>query len=342
MILFNDNREFKTESGTIINGLTIAYDTYGTPNADMTNVVWVCHALTANSDVADWWPETVVPGRFLDPEKYFVVCANVLGSCYGTTGPTSINPETGELWGDSFPIISVRDMVECHRRLAEHLDINSIEMLIGSSLGGFQCLEWAIIDPSFVRNLVLIATGSYTRPWAAAFNEAQRMALLADSTYGIPGGGKAGIAAARAIAMLSYRGAHAYDVTQRDTINGEQPPFERRAASYQRHQGTKLANRFDPCSYMRMTRAVDSHDVGRGRGGIEKALATVSARTLVISITSDILFTPADHQDLVDNISGAIYHEIDSDFGHDGFLIENKLLDRLIKDFLTECNQQPL
>ena len=335
---FTDNRAFVTETGEVINNLTIAYHTFGKPNEGMTNVIWVCHALTANSDVADWWPDTVVPGRFLDPEQYYVICANVLGSCYGTSGPPSINPSTGEPWGDEFPTVSVRDMVHCHRRLAKHLGINNVEMLIGSSLGGYQCLEWSIIDPDFARNLVLIATGSYTRPWAAAFNEAQRMALLSDPTYGTPGGGRAGIAAARAIAMLSYRGGHAYDVTQSDSIEGNEPPFERRAASYQQHQGTKLANRFDPCSYMRMTRAVDSHDVGRGRGGIKKALSSVKARTLIISITSDILFTPADHQDLVNNIPGAIYHEIDSDFGHDGFLIENQLLDKLIKEFLNENN----
>ncbi|MCH5347521.1 MAG: homoserine O-acetyltransferase [Muribaculaceae bacterium] len=331
---FTDSKRFVTELGDTLESLTIAYHTFGRRNDDDSNIIWVCHALTANSDVADWWPNTVVEGRFLDPSRYYIVCANVLGSCYGTSGPADVDPETGRYWGEKFPCVSVRDIVNCHRRLAEHLGIKHVEMLIGSSLGGFQCLEWAIMDPTFARNLVLIATGSYTRPWAAAFNEAQRMAMRADKTYGMEGGGLAGMAAARAIAMLSYRGGHAYDVTQQDTIDDTTPPFSRRAASYQRHQGEKLARRFDPVSYMRMTQAVDSHDVGRGRGGVAAALATVKARTLVIAITGDILFTPADHTDLATLIPGAVYREIDSAFGHDGFLIENQLLDSIIKEFL--------
>lgn len=325
--LFTDSAGITTEEGVLIAPLEIAYHTFGTLNESRDNVIWVCHALTANSDVADWWPNTVVEGKFLDPERYFIVCANVLGSCYGTSGPATVNRATGKIWGDSFPRVTIRDMVAAHRRLAAHLGIDRVEMLIGSSLGGYQCLEWSIIDPGFARHLVLIATGSYTRPWAAAFNEAQRMAIEAG------GGSDAGLACARAIAMLSYRGSAAYDVTQIDTVE-DTVPFKRRAASYQRHQGDKLAARFDTVSYYRMTQAVDSHDVGRGRGGVASALSAVKAKTLVVAITGDILFQPVDHRDLVDNIPGAVYREIDSPYGHDGFLIEHQALDNIIKEFL--------
>lgn len=328
---FVDRCGLVTEGGEMIAPLEIGYDTFGCLNERGDNVIWVCHALTANSDVSQWWPETVVPGRFLDPERYFIVCANVLGSCYGTTGPASVNVATGRRWGRDFPQVSVRDMVECHRRLARHLGIGGVELLIGSSLGGFQCLEWAVEEPNFARRLVLIATGSYTRPWAAAFNEAQRMAIEADG-----GDGSAGLAAARAVAMLSYRGGHAYDVTQADVAGGDVIPFRRRAGSYQRHQGRKLAERFDVMSYYRLSQAVDSHDVGRGRGGVAAALSRVRARTMVVAITGDILFPPHDHRDLVEGIAGARYREIDSAYGHDGFLIEHEVLDALIRDFMND------
>lgn len=336
---FTSDEPFELESGEVLPSLTIAYHTYGTLNERRSNAVWVCHALTANSEVADWWPHTVERGRFLDPGRYFVVCANVLGSHYGTTGPLSTNPATGEPYYDTFPRVTVRDMVRVHQLLARHLGISSVEMLVGSSLGGFQCMEWAIMEPAFARHLVLIATTPVTRPWAAAFNESQRMCIEADSTYGEPrpDAGAAGLAAARSIALLSYRGGRAYDLTQQDTdaVRPEDYPFGRRVHSYQRHQGDKLCRRFNVYSYYRLTQAVDAHDVGWGRGGLRAALSRVAAPAMVIAINGDILFPPADHRELVDYIPRCKYHEIESDFGHDGFLIEYETLDRLIKGFLA-------
>lgn len=330
---------FGLECGGVLPSLTIAYHTYGKLNADRSNAVWVCHALTANSEVADWWPHTVEKGRFLDPEKYFIVCANIVGSHYGTTGPLSINPAKGEPYYDTFPQMTVRDMVRAHMLLARHLGITSVEMLIGSSLGGFQCMEWAVMQPDFPRHLVLIATTPVSRPWAAAFNESQRMCLEADVTYGEPrpDAGRAGLAAARSIALLSYRGGRAYDLTQADTdaVRPDGYPLVRRVHSYQRHQGDKLCNRFNAYSYHRLTRAVDAHDIGWGRGGLEAALSSIKAPTMVIAIRGDILFPPSDHRELVEYIPGCEYHEIESDFGHDGFLIEYETLDRLISDFLA-------
>ena len=328
--------EFELECGVKLPSLTIAYDTYGKRNADSSNVIWVCHALTANSDVADWWPHTVEEGCFLDPEKYFTVCANFLGSHYGTTGPLSINPETSEPWYGDFPRITVRDMVRAHQLLAEHLEIKRVKLLIGSSIGGFQCLEWSIIDPDFAERTAFIATTPCTKPWAAAFNESQRMAIECDPTYGERNAeaGQTGLATARSIALLSYRGGMAYDKTQEDE-NPDEASFERRVHSYQRYQGEKLRRRFNAYSYVRLSQAVDSHNLGRGRGRVEDVLKGIKSKSLVVAITSDILFPPSDHEILINNIPNVEYHLIDSDFGHDGFLVEHKQLNDIILNFLA-------
>mgnify|MGYP003391380932 FL=1 len=159
--LYRHNAPFKLESGEVLPSLEIAYDTFGELNEAKDNVIWVCHALTANSDVADWWPHTVEQGKFLDPERYFIVCANFLGSHYGTTSPLTVNPATGKKWYYDFPRITVRDMVACHQLLAKELGIERVKLLIGSSIGGFQCMEWAIMEPEFMENLALIATQCY-------------------------------------------------------------------------------------------------------------------------------------------------------------------------------------
>lgn len=324
----------RLECGVELPGIDIAYHTYGRMNADGSNVVWVMHALTADSEVADWWPHTVESGRFLDPERWYVVCANVLGSCYGTTGPLSVNPATGEPWYDDFPPVTIRDMVECHRLLARHLGIGHVHALIGSSMGGFQAIEWLVREPDFASTAILIATGSFTRPWQAGFNETMRMAIEADSTYGdrSPVAGAAGLAAARAIGLLSYRGRYAYDLTQPDTEPWE-GPFGRRVHSYQRHQGRKLVDRFNAYSYHRLCGAVDSHDIARGRGPRRGVLASIKARCLVVAISSDLVFPPEDHMDMVESIPRAGFAEMHSEFAHDGFLIEHARLNDLITGF---------
>lgn len=331
------DKEFELESGVKLPSLTIAYDTYGVRNEDSSNVIWVCHALTANSDVADWWPHTVEEGCFLDPDKYFTVCANFLGSHYGTTGPLSENPETGEPWYGDFPRITVRDMVRAHQLLAEYLGIKRVKLLIGSSIGGFQCLEWSVMQPDFAERAAFIATTPRTKPWASAFNESQRIAIQSDPTFGERNAeaGLDGLAIARSIALLSYRGGMAYDKTQEDA-DPDEASFERRVHSYQRYQGEKLRRRFNAYSYIRLSQAVDSHNLGRGRGKVEDVLKQIKAKSLVVAITSDILFPPSDHQILIDNIPDVEYHLIDSDFGHDGFLVEHKQLNDIILNFLGE------
>ena len=330
--IFDYHDDFPLEGGGSLPGIVIAYHVFGTPNADGSNYVWVCHALTANSDVADWWPGTVEPGRFLDPTRYCIVCANILGSCYGTTGPLSVNPATGELWYDDFPQITIRDMVHAHQLLARHLGIRQVEMLIGSSVGGFQAVEWAVEESAFARRLLLIATAARATAWVAAFNSSQRMAIESDSTWGQhhAEAGLQGMAAARSIALLSYRGRAAYCKTQEEN---DSVLFNRRVDSYQRYQGEKLMKRFNAYSYYRMTEAVDSHDVGRDRGGVAAALARIQARTLVVAISSDLLFPPEEMREITAMIPHASMKVIDSDFGHDGFLVESDLLNDIIERF---------
>ena len=331
------NQPFTLECGAVLPALEIAYDTFGEMNAERSNIIWVCHALTANSDVADWWPHTVEEGCFLDPKKYFTVCANFLGSHYGTTGPLSVNPATGEEWYGDFPLVTVRDMVRAHQLLAEHLGISRVKLLIGSSIGGFQCLEWCVMQPDFAEHAAFIATTPRTKPWASAFNESQRMAIECDPSFGErkAEAGLNGMATARSIALLSYRGGMAYDKTQEDTTPDE-VSFERRVLSYQRYQGEKLRRRFNAYSYYRLSQAVDSHNLARGRGSLEEVLKQIKAKSLVVAITSDILFPPSDHKVLIENIPSVEYHLIDSDFGHDGFLVEHEQLNRIILDFLNK------
>lgn len=324
---------FELEKGGVIKGLEIAYHTYGTLSANSDNVVWVCHALTANSDVADWWPHTVESSGFLDPEKYFIVCANILGSCYGTTGPLSVNPSTALSYYSDFPKLTVGDWARAHSLLADKLGIKKIKELVGSSVGGFQALEWAAQEPERFERMVLIATDAVATPWSIAIDETQRMAILADKTYGEPreDAGAAGLAAARAIGLLTYRGGEGYNRTQRN--HPDTPQGEHRACSYQRYQGEKLVRRYNAYSYMTILDAFDTHDIGRNRGGLSKVLASLKMPTLVVGITTDLIFPPGDMRQLAKKLGNAEYREIDSPFGHDGFLVEHEQLRQIIETF---------
>ena len=325
---------FELETGHTLPELRIAYHTYGTLNAAKDNVAWVCHALTANSDVADWWPHTVETGRFLDPARHFVVCANIIGSHYGTTGPLHVNPATGRPWYKDFPPFTIRDIVRAHRLLADALGIGRIGTLVGSSVGGFQAVEWAVSESERIERLVLIATAAKASPWAIAIDETQRMAIEADTTFGQPrdDAGMKGLAAARAIGLLSYRGPEGYNLTQQDR---EERPAVHRACTYQQYQGEKLRRRYNAYSYYAILDAFDTHDAGRGRGGLEQALRSITARTLVVGITTDIIFTPAEMRSLHAMIPGSAYHEIDSPFGHDGFLVEHEQLNDILLPFMN-------
>ena len=328
------DRPLQLECGDTLPAVTIAYNTFGTLSPEKDNVIWVMHGLTANSDVADWWPHTVEKGKFLDPDKYFIVCANVLGSCYGTTGPSSINPATGKPWCGDFPKVTIRDMVKCHQLLAEYLGIRKIHEMIGVSLGGFQAIEWMVTDPDIAENVMFCATDSSCSPWLAAFNKTMYMAIESDPSYGEPrlDAARNGLSTARAMALISYRGPFAYNMSQRDTLDNTDPFFHR-VQTYQEYQGKKLCNRFDVYSYVRICESGDSHNVGRGRGGIAEALRRIKAHTLVIGISSDILFPPECLKELADSIPGSILRVMESDFAHDGFLIEHEKLNTIMQEW---------
>lgn len=331
MNTYHSSKPFLLESGEFLPEIDIAYHTFGTLNEKKDNVVWVCHALTANSDVTDWWPHTVEEGCFLDPNRWFVVCANILGSCYGSTGPMSINPATGEPYYTDFPKLTIRDMVNAHILLADKLGISRIHTLVGCSVGGFQAIEWAAMQPDRFDKLIFLATSPKASPWSIALDETQRMAMLSDKTYGErrPDAGRDGLAAARAIGLLSYRGPWGYNATQQDPPS-DTIPDTHRACTYQQYQGEKLCRRFDAYSYMAILNAFDTHDIGRGRGGVEKVLASINAPAIVIGLTTDIIFTPAEMKQLSKKLPNAQYFEIQSKFGHDGFLVEHQQLNDIL------------
>jgi homoserine O-acetyltransferase len=327
------NLPFKTETGEILQSLKIAYNTWGNLNSEADNVIWICHALTANSDVEAWWPGMVGKGLLFDPEKYFIVCTNVLGSCYGTTGPASVNPETGKPWLNSFPLITVRDLVNVHEILRNHLGIKKIHTIIGASIGGYQALEYSIMFPELIQRLIVLASGARQTPWALAFSESMRLAMLADQTFtsGDPDGGKKGLKAARSIALISYRTMAAYNKTQQEDDDEKLTSFK--AASYQAYQGEKLVKRFNPYSYWCLTCLSDTHNIGRGRGGIINALKRIKAEVLCVGIKSDLLFPTDDQKFITANTAHAEYVEIDSFYGHDGFLIETDIVSDVIRKF---------
>jgi homoserine O-acetyltransferase len=326
--------DFPLESGHILQNITIRYHQFGKAKPDGSNVIWICHALTANSNPLEWWPGLVGKNKLFDPEHWCIICANILGSCYGSTGPLHLNPITEKPYLLDFPAITTRDMAAAHNALRQYLGISSIFLVIGGSLGGHQALEWAVSQPQLIQNLIIMASNAQHSPWGIAWNAAQRMALEQDPTFRAAqdsNGGAAGLATARAIAMISYRHYDSFHLTQQDESRGLGPY---RPESYLHHQGNKLVQRFNAYSYYTLSRAMDSHDIGRGRGGIAQALALIQARTLIIGISSDILFPTAEQKLLAASIQNAEYRQIPSLFGHDGFLIEYHSLEYILKEFL--------
>jgi len=326
----------KLESGVTLPEVEIAYHTIGNLNSSGDNVVWIFHALTANSDATEWWKGLVGESDLINPKKHFIVCANVLGSAYGTTGPLSVNPKSGIPYYHDFPFVTIRDLVKVHDLLRQHLRLNKIYLGIGGSLGGQQLLDWSISQPDLFTNICLIATNARHSPWGIAFNEAQRMAIESDATWQEKkiDAGVDGLRAARSIALLSYRHYDAYLNSQSEVNDDVIDQFK--AAGYQKHQGKKLSDRFNAFSYYILSKAMDTHHAGRERGGVEAALALIKARALIVGIQSDLLF-PISEQKLIANlIKESEIVLIDSDFGHDGFLVETKKLSQIIGDFLEK------
>jgi homoserine O-acetyltransferase/O-succinyltransferase len=326
---FTYRQSLKLENGKTLVSVDVVYHTYGKLNTEKNNVIWFCHALTANSDVSDWWNSLVGEGKTYDPQKHFIVCANIIGSCYGSSGPLNINPETEKPYFSSFPEITIRDMVQVHSILRRYLGIERINTLIGGSMGGYQALEWAITEPSVFEHLVLVATSAQESAWGIAIHTAQRLAIETDPTWKdhSQNAGANGLKTARAIGMLTYRNYDSFVKTQTDN---EHKLDNYKASSYINYQGEKLVKRFNVFSYWLLTKAMDSHNIARGRGKMEDVLNSIKMKTIIIGISSDHLCPVSEQKLLAMHIPDSTFVEIDSPYGHDGFLIEGKLIGEAI------------
>ncbi len=330
--IFHSSLPLLLESGEVLPEFDLGYTTYGQLNSDKSNVIWVIHALTGDSNASEWWNGLIGKDKFFDPVDHFIICANLLGSCYGSTQPFSQNPRTGEPYYYDFPQVTTRDLAEGLERLRIHLEIKSIHSLIGGSLGGQVGLEWAYILGEKLKNAIILASTSKTRPWVIGFNETQRMAIESDCTWGESHekAGQKGLETARAIAMLTYR--HPTDLSSKQ-VDSENKLGDYRAASYLRYQGQKLAKRFNALSYWTLSKTMDSHDLGRNRGGLVEALASIEANVLAIGVDSDLLFLPEESQYISQKVRNGTYKEITSTAGHDAFLIEFEQLSYILKSF---------
>jgi homoserine O-acetyltransferase/O-succinyltransferase len=354
--LFDEHKPFQFESGVVFAPVDVAYETYGTLNASRTNAVLICHALTGNAHAAGvsadgqrgWWDAIVGRGKPFDPETHYIICSNFLGSCYGTTGPASINPRTGKPYRTAFPQMSVRDMVKVQRELLNHLGVRRLAVVIGGSLGGMQVLEWALMYPEIVDAIIPIGTAARHSAWCIGLNEVARLAILNDPGWNegnYTDQPERGLALARMIAMISYRSQPSFEqrfgrgrqgkAVGRGSFAPLSPAlFE--IESYLRYQGEKLVDRFDAATYIGITRAMDHHDVTKHRGSLSEVLGRIRARTLCVGVTSDVLYPVEEQKEIANLIPGARYGEIESPHGHDAFLIEFETLNRIIGDFLAE------
>lgn len=337
--LYKSGKPFTLESGKTLQEWHLAYITYGSLNKAKDNVVWIFHALTANSDAAEWWPGLVGEGKLFDPKKYFIVCVNMPGSCYGSIGPLDKNPETNEPYYHDFPFFTPRDMIRMYQPLKEQLGIEKIKIGIGGSMGGQQLLEWAIEEPDLFENIFPIATNARHSAWGIAFNAAQRMSIEADSTWKEkkPDAGIEGMKAARSIALISYRHYETYHASQSEHHIDKIENYK--SESYQKYQGEKLGKRFNAFSYYFLSKGMDAHHVGRGRGSIENALHQIKAKTLAIGINTDILFPVSEQLFIGENVPEGNFTAIDSLYGHDGFLLEFEQIEHIITSFLLRENR---
>jgi homoserine O-acetyltransferase len=335
--VFTPGRALPLESGASLPGAQIAFRTWGRLNPRADNAIVVCHAFTGSADADAWWAPLFGPGRALDPDRFFIVCSNALGSCYGSTGPASPAPD-GRPWGARFPSITIRDQVLAQQWLADALGIRHIRFVVGASMGGLQALEWALMDPARVGAVVSIAASANHSPWCLAWSEAQRLALASDpryrdGDYDPADPPLAGLAAARALAMVGYRSPGS--LAQRfGREEGEGAPFA--VQDWMRHHGQCLGERFDAHAYRILLDAMDSHDLGRGRGSCDAALASITQPVLVGSIPSDALYVPCEQIYLASRLSRAMLVALDSPHGHDGFLIDADRLEPALRRFLVE------
>jgi len=361
-----DGRPFHLEGGGVLEEVTVAYETWGTLNAERSNAVLVCHALTGDSHLAGrvgdavptgWWQGMFGPGRALDPEVSFVVCANVLGGCQGTTGPASTDPSTGRPYGSRFPVVTIRDIVRTQALLADHLGIDVWATVVGGSMGGMQALELAVMFPRRLRSLVVAASTAASSAQQIAWSMVGRRAVMIDPNfaggdyYDRPAGQgpHRGLAVARQIAQIHYRSDEVFSdrfdrklLDPLDASGSFQLDQRFDVEGYLDYQGDKLVRRFDANSYLRLNKAMDLHDIGRGRGGVAAALRRIVVPSLVLSIRSDINYPPRQQEQLRDLLRAqgnrVGFYEIDSPDGHDAFLTETSQISPLVAGFLDGAN----
>jgi homoserine O-acetyltransferase len=366
--LFEPPGTLVLESGATIGPVTVAYETYGELSPRKDNTIFVCHALTGDAHVSGrnsatdrkpgWWDGFVGPGKAIDTNKYFVICANVLGGCQGTTGPSSVNPVTGTPYGPDFPFITIRDIVQVHNALLDSLEIPKTLAIVGGSLGGMQVLDWAVNRPERVGAVILLAAGARLSAQGIAFNAVGRRAIYADPLfrdgryYDQADKPHFGLALARMIAHITYLSEQSIELKfGRRLQNGDQFAYDLRSEtefqieSYLHYQGRAFVERFDANSYLTLTRAMDYFDLAEPHGSLAQALSGTQARFLVVSYTTDWLFPTTQSQEIVTSLVAARKHvtfeELQSSFGHDAFLIHSELpkLERLVVPFLARAYQ---
>lgn len=316
--------DFRSHDGRLLAPIRLHYMTWGCLNANADNVVWIVHGLTANADAMQWWSGVVGCQNVISPRDYFIICVNMPGSCYGSALPHEILADLGET--DFQPVQLIpRDVAQLFHRMAIKIGIRKVFALVGVSIGGFIALEWALLHGSFVRHLMLVATSYCVSPWNCAINESQLMALENADEH-------CGLAAARSIAMLSYRTPLVYNQNQ----SGSNADGTARAASYQRHQGGKMAHRFTTQSYRYLIRFFNAHNVACGQLSDAERLSQIESKVLIIGFLSDMLFPVEEQRKMHQMIPGSVYAELQSIYGHDAFLVEIDAISDIIFQFLKQ------
>lgn len=350
--------KFKLEGGHSLENIRVAYEAYGHLNKDKSNAILVCHALTGDAHAAGrhgsddkkagWWENVIGPGKALDTDRYFIICSNVLGGCTGTTGPSSINPSTGRQYGTTFPVITIGDMVNVQKELIDHLGIPSLFAVIGGSMGGMQTLKWCVAYPDLVKKAVVIASTAISSPQQIAFNEVGRHAIISDpkwnnGDYYHSDSPVQGLSTARMIGHITYLSdASMHEKFGRRLQQGEDYNFDMsndfQVESYLKYQGESFTERFDANSYLYVTKAVDYFDLSKD-GSLAEGLKGIQAKLLVISITSDWLYSPYHSKKIIEALAvkdhDVSYREIESSYGHDAFLLESGQINYVIHNFLT-------
>ena len=345
------------ESGETLPTLTLAYENYGRLNKDKSNAILVCHALSGDAHVAGshngetrpgWWDTVIGPGKALDTDRYFVICSNVIGGCKGSTGPSSINPGTGQPFGAKFPVITIRDMVNAQKLLIDHLGIRQLYAVVGGSMGGMQVLQWTVTYPDCMKKAVVIATSGYSTPQQIAFNEVGRKAIISDPHWNNGDYyGKTlpihGLALARMVGHITYLSNESMHEKFGRTLQGKDRigfdfSTDFKVEGYLHHQGDTFTRRFDANSYLYITKAIDYFDLTRD-GSLTTGLAGVRAAFLVISVSSDWLYPPYQSEEIVSaltaNEAEVHYCEIRSNYGHDAFLLESGQINYIVGKFLS-------